>query len=175
MVISQGIPSVEQVKEILKEVYECEKSAMLSTSQKTGGLPVEASPNTDSIETPPKKRRRIFDRLSNIAAKKAQDSVGKDTDFYQEYLDYLNLSVSDEEMNKCPLLFWKSNFGRFPIMSKLARKYLAMPASSGSIERLFSVAGAIKRARRANLNVETIEKLLLLRDDLMRFHFKKTK
>lgn len=161
------------MKEILKEAFEDEKATIQSSPQTSVDLPSKSNMSSDSEHKPEIKRRRIFDRLANIAANMTHDSVGNEAGFYQEYVDYINLSVSAEEMGKCPLTFWKSNCARFPIMSKLARKYLAMPASSGSIERLFSVAGAIKRARRANLNVETIEKLLLLRDDLMRFHFKK--
>ena len=48
----------------------------------------------------------------------------------------------------------------YPVLSKLARKYLSIPASSASVERLFSVCGAIIHARRARLSANTVEALL---------------
>ena len=43
----------------------------------------------------------------------------------------------------------------------LAKKYLIIPATSASVERLFSVVGAIVRARRNRLSASTVESLLL--------------
>jgi hypothetical protein len=47
-----------------------------------------------------------------------------------------------------PLVYWRKNSQKFPKLSQLAKRYLAFPASSGSVERLFSIAGSIARARR---------------------------
>jgi hypothetical protein len=41
------------------------------------------------------------------------------------------------------LMWWKVHAVRFPYLSRLARRYLAMPATSASVERLFS--GGIER------------------------------
>ncbi|CAB5369823.1 unnamed protein product [Rhizophagus irregularis] len=41
----------------------------------------------------------------------------------------------------CPLTWWRINKTRFPVLSKLAKKYLAIPATSTLSERLFSEAG----------------------------------
>jgi len=40
-------------------------------------------------------------------------------------------------------------------------RFLSIPASSASVERLFSTCGAIIRARRASLSARTVEALLL--------------
>jgi hypothetical protein len=41
------------------------------------------------------------------------------------------------------LMWWKLHAVRFPYLSRLARRYFAMPATSDSVERLFSVSGQV--------------------------------
>jgi hypothetical protein len=48
----------------------------------------------------------------------------------------------------------------------MALKYLALPATSASVERLFSVGGSIMRSRRASMKIETAERLILYREYL---------
>ena len=74
--------------------------------------------------------------------------------------DELNAYLKGKKVEVNPLSFWKDNEHRYPTLSKLAEHYLAVPASSASIERLFSVAGCIARARRSRLSVKTVEMLL---------------
>lgn len=37
-------------------------------------------------------------------------------------------------------MFWQGNTLRFPLLSKLARKYLSISATSAPVKRIFSVA-----------------------------------
>ena len=69
-----------------------------------------------------------------------------------------------EGLDEDPLKFWSLNATMFPTLSKLARIYLGIPASSGSVERMFSISGALQRSRRARLSWVTIEKILCYRD-----------
>ena len=64
-----------------------------------------------------------------------------------------------------PLVYWRRNATRLPLLAQLARRYLAFPAGSGDIERTFSVSGSLARSRRANLTAETIERILMHRED----------
>ena len=56
-----------------------------------------------------------------------------------------------------PLAWWGQNTGQFPLMSKLAKQILVIPASSAESERNFSTAGKITRKDRANLSSSTVE------------------
>jgi hypothetical protein len=50
------------------------------------------------------------------------------------------------------------------VMARLARRYLAMPATSASVERLFSVAGQVVTAKRARLDPTTVTLLVFLHE-----------
>jgi hypothetical protein len=47
------------------------------------------------------------------------------------------------EMFQDPLSWWSFNSMVYPHLAKLAREYLALPASSATVERLFSRAGSV--------------------------------
>ncbi len=60
----------------------------------------------------------------------------------------------------CPLIWWKTNKTRFPVLSKLAKKYLAVPATSTPSERLFSEAGNVMTIKRTQLAPNMLENLV---------------
>jgi hypothetical protein len=76
---------------------------------------------------------------------------------------YLDEARSSEETN--PLDYWKINLTKFPVLAKMAKIYMGFPASSGDLERTFSIAGAIQRARRALISLSVIENLILYREN----------
>jgi hypothetical protein len=63
----------------------------------------------------------------------------------------------------CPLKFWKSNQYKFPLLAKLAKKYLGIPASSAAVERMFSIAGHIFSLKRRNMGKKIFCELVLLK------------
>ena len=50
-----------------------------------------------------------------------------------------------------PLMWWKQHQEEFPRLARMARQYLAVPASSASPERLFSSVGLVKSDLRGRL------------------------
>ena len=70
------------------------------------------------------------------------------------------LALPEIHSDDCPLLWWKINKTRFPVLSKLARKYLAIPATSTLSERLFSEAGNIMTIKRTQLAPNILENLV---------------
>ncbi|CAG2195288.1 unnamed protein product [Mytilus edulis] len=87
--------------------------------------------------------------------------------------EFKNFSVSSEmddylsdnciDMSKDPLLYWHSNCQRLPRLAKLAVQYLAIPATSAPVERLFSTAGKTFRPERCRLADGTFEKLMMVK------------
>jgi hypothetical protein len=61
-----------------------------------------------------------------------------------------------------PLVWWGQNTHKFPLLSRIAKQILVIPASSAESERHFSTAGKLTRKDRANLSAETVEASVLL-------------
>ena len=78
----------------------------------------------------------------------------------KQYMDGLLLVDSN------PLVWWKQYAARFPCLAQVARRYLAMPATSAPVERLFSVAGQVVTATRNRLHPETVTLLVFLHEAL---------
>lgn len=106
-----------------------------------------------------KKKKSVFSSVQHHH--KAKATKEKDLD---EIEDYLRSAPISEDEN--PLRFWRLNHERLPVLSSMALKYLALPATSASVERLFSVGGSIMRSRRASMKIETAERLILYREYL---------
>ena len=67
------------------------------------------------------------------------------------------------DMSQNPLLWWKARVSQFPILSSLARKYLAVPAASAAVERMFSYTGNRVSKKDCNLGDESLLSLMLVR------------
>ena len=65
---------------------------------------------------------------------------------------YLAVPESDHLTGLDPLNWWSLNATNYPIISVLAKKYLAIPASSASSERVFSMAKNITDKKRWRLH-----------------------
>ncbi|KAK3873511.1 hypothetical protein Pcinc_021479 [Petrolisthes cinctipes] len=62
-----------------------------------------------------------------------------------------------------PLRYWEQNKVSMPTLTKLAMKYLVVPATSASVEWVFSVAGRIFRPDRCQLSYKTFQSLVFIK------------
>ena len=65
-----------------------------------------------------------------------------------------------------PLAWWKTNEIRFPTLAKLARVYLAIPATSAPSERVFSKAGQVIGQLRSKLSPSTASMIIFMKSNL---------
>lgn len=78
----------------------------------------------------------------------------------QEITSYRAADAPDLDSNLCE--WWRSHELTYSCVTKLAKTYLAVPATSVPSERVFSKAGEIISAKRSALISENVEKLIFL-------------
>jgi len=71
-------------------------------------------------------------------------------------------SEPEEHENINVLLWWKQNNHKFPILAKLAKMWLAIPATSASSERIFSIAGRVITKEKNRLNPKKASTIIFL-------------
>ena len=74
--------------------------------------------------------------------------------------------IGEQATDKTPVDWWKQNQDRYPLLSQLAMRYLAIPATSVPCERVFSSTGYIVSERRSCLLPENVSKLVFLAENL---------
>src|SRR5438270_10974771 len=68
-----------------------------------------------------------------------------------------------------PLAWWNEKRDRFPILSHLAQKYLAVSATSTASERLFSDAGNLLTNKRTRMKPKLFKKIMFLKRNSFNF------
>ena len=85
----------------------------------------------------------------------------------ERYLNAVKLPLVDSEGEENdPLLWWKKNQDVFPILAKLARIYLAIPATSAPTERIFSRASLVISKLRNRLTPANAGMVIFLKTNL---------
>lgn len=65
-----------------------------------------------------------------------------------------------------PLDWWRSNEREYPLLARVAKRYLCVPGTSVASERVFSTAGDIVTAKRSCLTSGHVNELLFLQKNL---------
>lgn len=84
----------------------------------------------------------------------------EDKEAADEMQRYLQIA---RQPNSDPLEFWAQNESNFPTLSKLAIRYLAIPASTGGADA-FSRLLSLGRGRRSSLTPMSVQNILLHRE-----------
>lgn len=136
--------SIQHIKSLMeKEFNTKEKSPMVS----------EPSISSD------KKMYSIWS-LHYTMMQRSQNIINSDDTLQDEVSLYLKTSVC--EFSKNPLQIWEQLASTCPLLSKLARKFLSLVASSVPSERLFSKAGQTLTQQRNRLKGKKLSKLLFV-------------
>ena len=80
----------------------------------------------------------------------------------QEMKLYLSLPIDTVMQQGGQLAWWKEHQGQIPMMAKLAKYILCIPATSTPSERMFSKAGNLINKKRASLKPHKVDMMLFL-------------
>ena len=130
----------------------------------------------DEVNEPPNKRQCTDDGTSACSSKVwecmseiledlgecSDDSVGTSG---MELNSYLREPLICFQKGN-PYVWWNENQQRYPLLARIARRYLSAPPTSMPLERLFSGAGNIYDDHRSRLTAEKAEMLLSIKYNL---------
>ena len=68
------------------------------------------------------------------------------------------------ESEQDAMLWWQEHREEFPNLEVMARQYLGCPATSASVERLFSKVGIAFSAKRKSSEAETLESIMFAQE-----------
>ena len=137
-----------------------------------------ASPSTSDAHTPEasqghQKRRKVSaasfftPRTAGAAAADPQSQnstpANKDTPHTDELAAYLTLPQIPYHTEWDALEWWEKNASMFPNLSVMGRQYLGCPASSATVERLFSQVGIAFANKRQSSAADTLSDILFTR------------
>lgn len=115
------------------------------------------------IENPPKLSSKKCRLLSFMTSLPSQSPMIASLSKVGEMNLYLSEPRLPEEADV--LAYWKFKECEFQTLSKIAQRYLSVPASSAPVERLFSVAGKSFRPDRCSLSDEVFHKLITVKSN----------
>ncbi|KAF7349507.1 Dimer-Tnp-hAT domain-containing protein [Mycena sanguinolenta] len=116
------------------------------------------TPRQPSAPTPPSRSTSFLDDICMVDVPDiSKPTVTVLTELERFWIAFDNYSGPPNGTLK----WWKENEHEFPIISKIARDFLAIPGTSVSVERLFSSARHLCHESRASLNSKTISEAML--------------
>lgn len=127
-----------------------------------GGMPENPNAETDlkTSEPPMKKSKCALDDIfGDVFVTKIEPGQTLETRVENEIMSYK--SESNMPLNSNPLEWWKVREQSYPLLSKLAKMYLCIPATSVASECVFSTA-----AQRSCLSPDQVDCLIFLKKNL---------
>ena len=110
----------------------------------------------------PKRTKSTLDNLfGDVFITKVEQPVSLLDKVQTEINNYLQEPVLP--LTASPLVWWKANCHKFPLLAKAARCILCVPATSVPSERVFSTAGDKVTAQHASLSPQTVDILVFLK------------
>ncbi|KAI7951608.1 hypothetical protein MJO28_007292 [Puccinia striiformis f. sp. tritici] len=136
----------DRAEKTLANLFQDRKTRIASEKQAN----LKTTSNDAGPDPPIKPKSKIFNLFHSSSAKAENDELSV-------YLKGGEVFELDAEDTKSALTWWKEREGKYPILSLLARDYLACSASSCAAERTFSAAADVCSGNRGKLLPRTIE------------------
>jgi hypothetical protein len=139
------------MKSLIKAQFESENEGL---EYRLDDRPI-ADPKPNKLSRLVAKRALNYNLFKEPGLNPEKDSADAIIDRYSE--------IVDQTSDICALEFWKSHQSQFPVLAKLAKKYLSVQASSAAVERMFSIAGHIFAPKRRKLKTTIYSHLVYVK------------
>jgi len=119
---------------------------------------VDVELSTDLISKKSTSERKTSETIIKLEKLLSRDNQteGKESEIEQwKKLPQISLNMD-------PLVWWSSNENKYPVISLIAKQFLAIPASQCTTERMFSKSGKIVSDLRCSLDANIVAKLTCL-------------
>lgn len=136
--------------ETQKEELQSEVLAELSKIEEEEANPIQVEIN----DNPPKKRKVLGGDLSD--EDEETEGAKAEMDSYK--------AERKLKSDRCPFEWWRERKENYPLMSRLARKYLALQATSTPAERVMSALGFVLNKQRQAMKSELFSEIMFLSD-----------
>ena len=144
------------------DIMSYEEQQELSDERGYTELPIKRLRSDKALKKVQIKLGQIFKKLKEQETSAPSTSgiitVPEKLEFEMDH--YVKSPIADPECD--PLRWWKANNIRYPLLAKIAKKYLSICATSCPAERLFSFSGKIVSTHRNNLKPEKVNMLVFL-------------
>uniref|UniRef100_A0A672JKK8 BED-type domain-containing protein n=1 Tax=Salarias fasciatus TaxID=181472 RepID=A0A672JKK8_SALFA len=170
----KNLPFLPEEKQRL--IYSRLTDAIVTEKQKHKDQPAPSpEPESQPIpDMPPVKRPRASCALADLLGstfptQKNDTETKRDQEAAEDEVKMFRME-SPLPLNGDPLNWWMEHEGAYPHISTVARRFLCIPGTSVSAERVFSTAGDIVTAKRSVLKAEHVDQLVFLQKNLKRKH-----
>uniref|UniRef100_A0A914H8R7 HAT C-terminal dimerisation domain-containing protein n=1 Tax=Globodera rostochiensis TaxID=31243 RepID=A0A914H8R7_GLORO len=121
----------------------------------------------------PKRSRGLLASFEESMAENETASTSFQTqpDLRKEFTEYV--TMVREQIDSDPMIFWKNNAAKLPLLSKAAARFLSAPATSVCSEQAFSTARDVFTYRRMSIKPRKAEMVIFLKRALpmINYHY----
>ena len=110
----------------------------------------------DEVNQNPPKKRRLLGSWSDSDDEEEVQNAEAELASYQ--------AERKLKGDGCPFSWWRDRRGSYPLMSRLARKYLSVQATSTPAERVMSTMGIVLEKKRQAMTGELFSEIMFLSD-----------
>jgi hypothetical protein len=155
---------IDAVEKVNLEKIEEEVSSM--SVEIRAAHPLNSTDESDSVPPPQKKRKTLGSSFKdNDQNEEEQAPVISIEQRVRKELESYSISPK-LDFEEDPLQWWRMHNIEYPCLSRLAKKYLCVCATSCPSERLFSTSGNIVTPSKCSMKPDTVDMLTFLANNL---------